>query len=263
MPAPLTSIQKWATSISCPFFVTTLTFSSSDDSSVSETNPDIQEQSSGMVQQENILVRLKKKERIHTPIKECDWRDNLILEKVKGVLPELRGSTTSPLGPTITSPSSSSSSSHFFPAISPNLISFCACNMLLKEEWQKSVSYMRGSYCIPFRDGTQHPSGPGWPCDKVCANLKDSEEAGCHFEFQAMFLIFWTYTWGACSFRESRSYTKIQCALPMPQIDVESEYNSFFTILQGTMFFSKKQGLPFLVWAPFPIHIGTMLPHIH
>ena len=67
---PCTSIQEWAKSNSCSSFVTTLISSSSDDSSVSETNPDIQG---------NILVRSRKKrERIHTLIKECDWRYNLI-----------------------------------------------------------------------------------------------------------------------------------------------------------------------------------------
>ena len=101
------------------------TSSSSDDSSASKTNPDIQKKLNRTVQQENVLV---KKEREFTPIKKSDWRDNLILKKGKGVLPELGDFTASPLGPTITSHCGSSSPTCFFPTISPNLINFCTCN---------------------------------------------------------------------------------------------------------------------------------------
>ena len=126
------------------------------DSFARETSSDIQKKPSRTVHQENVLVR-KKQEIIWI------WK--------KGILPELC-STASPLGPTmVISPSGSSSCLLFLPH---HFFQFhqllCLQYTLEGRSSKRSVSYMRGSHCIPFIDGMQHPSGPRWPCDKVHTN---------------------------------------------------------------------------------------------
>ena len=113
---PPTCIQEQATSSSGSSFVTFLTSPLLCWLICKETNPDMQENSDT-----NKGVWLK---------------SNSVYEEKKGVLPELC-SIASPLGPTITSPSSSSSSSCFFPTISSNFTNLCTFNMLLEKESAK------------------------------------------------------------------------------------------------------------------------------
>ena len=100
----------------------------------------------------------------------------------KGVLPELKDPNASLLGPAITSPSSSSSAFPW-PTISSNFTIFCACSTLWTEEQQMLISYMRRSHCTHFRNGVQHPSGPRWLHDKMCAIPIFSLRADAILEF--------------------------------------------------------------------------------
>ena len=155
----------------------------------------------------------------------------------------------------------SGSSSFACPNVLSTSISFCACNTLWKKRWQMVVGYVRGSHCTHFGDGMQHPSGPRWPCDKAHTNLIIVYKARCHFGFSEYFSIFWMYLQGADSFRRSRSCTKLQCTLPTPELKERVSIICIFTIYKGPHF--SKHGLPFLVWAPIPIHTCATWPHTH
>ena len=131
-----------------------------------------------------------------------------------------------------------------------------------KERWQKVVSYMGGSHCTHFRDDTPHPSGPSWPHDKGHQNLIVFDEVRCHFEFSKNFWKLKHMFEGQMILEGDERSTRLQCTSPMPWVDRKSEYNPFFHYLQGTRFFSK-HSLPFLFWAPPPIHTGATPPCSH
>ena len=121
---------------------------------------------------------------------------------------------------------------------------------------------MIGSHCAHFRDDAQHPSGPRWSCDKACANLIIFYKAKCHFEFQAIFGYFGHIYEGQTVLEGAEVVPNSSALYQCPKLIYRVSIIHFSTILQGTTFFSK-HGLPFLVWAPLPVHKGAMPPCTH
>ena len=80
----------------------------------------------------------------NSSINKTAWlKNNLILKRKKGVVPELWGSTASPFSTVMISPSGFSSCFPG-PTISSSFTNFCTCSTLWEEEWQKLLSYVTG-----------------------------------------------------------------------------------------------------------------------
>ena len=133
-------------------------------------------------------------------------------KKTQRALPELCSPAT-PLGPTISSPLGSSSS-HTPPTSSSNFDHFCACSTLWEKEerkkWQKSVGYVRWSHCTLFRDGTQHPSGPGWLCGKAHACFKISTKQDAILDFRKISSVFGHIRMGRSFLKKSSGHNRHQ-----------------------------------------------------
>ena len=128
----------------------------------------------------------------------------------------------------ITSPSGSSCTP--WPNISSNFTSFCACSTLWKEKQQKLISYVRGNHCTWFRDGIQHPSGPGWSRDKTCTIMKFSLKVDAILELSHILDKVHSIFEGQMTWRHEKDTSDFSALHQCPKFTEEMSITCFFSL---------------------------------